>query len=221
MTSKNEKPIIFKSEMVRAILNGTKTQTRRVIKPQPSQDRTLYGQSEGVDWKDRDVEIGIRKLRHRHNWTPSEIAERCPYGQPGDRLWVRETFSHYGNGCVGLEPVVAHVKYKADGVSMDRGSWPDFDAAIQRSWWNTGRFVWTPSIHMPRWASRINLEITGIRVEPVQEIGSGDAITEGVVPFDGVASHDEAEGWDPINEKRGYGWAENPWVWVVQFKVVR
>lgn len=201
MSSKNEKPIIFNDEVVRAILGGTKTQTRRIF----SDVATSMMLGMGID-------------------APDKINERCPYGQPGDHLWVRETFAHYGNGSVGREPVVAHVKYRADGASMDRGTWPDFDAAIHREWWNTGRFLWAPSIHMPRWASRINLEITGIRVEPVQEISSGDAIAEGVVPFD-----DEAEGrspvyafrelWDSANARRGCGWAENPWVWVVQFEV--
>lgn len=188
-----ERPIIFSGEMVRAILEGRKTQTRRVVKPQPPLDE--WGVSK--PWQTDAFEVNGRDYR-------------CPYGLPGDRLWVRETFS------------------------------PDyFDAQSRHAYradWTleSGEFVpepkWTPSIHMPRWASRITLEVTDVRVERVQDISNSDIYAEGILPPDPdePGPYDPDEGarsafkdlWWSINAKRGYGWEKNPWVWVVEFKRV-
>ena len=170
-----ERPIIFNTEMVKAILEGRKTQTRRVIKPQPS---------------------GIILV-----W------EHCPYGQVGDRLWVRETWNagHDGQSL----PV-----FKA-GLSADLTKELEADEL-----WSG----WKPSIHMPRWASRITLEITEIRVERLQEITEEDAKAEGCVKQikDGLifdsAIHEYSWLWDSLNAK--YPWESNPWVWVISFKGV-
>ena len=181
-----ERPIIFSGEMVRAILDGRKTQTRRVIKPQPDHIHTFQ---KGILLP----QIGDKEIR-------------CPYGQPGDRLWVRETWAKNN-------PVLdAKVCYRADLMSPDLGK------------------PWKPSIYMPRWASRITLEIVNVRVERVQEITEADVIAEGIGAFTlarGVLSDAPPdprwkfiELWNSINANRGYGWEINPWVWVIEFKVL-
>ena len=204
-----ERPILFSAPMVRAILDWRKTQTRRVVKPQPPDD---IGLPIGVDLysptcigKNGDEYPGDEIFG-----AYSECGEwgvKCPYGQPGDRLWVRETWGPCDGG----------VCYRAD---EDAGS-----VALP----DDGR--WTPSIHMPRWASRITLEITGVRVERLQDISEADAIAEGVPAVSsggvtlftttGVNCFQAAKGayaalWESIN---GPGsWDANPWVWVVEFR---
>jgi len=188
-----ERPIIFSGPMVRAILDGRKTQTRRAVK------------SSGI-WsvEDRD---GSRWPGYENNYGEWQWMA-CPYGQPGDRLWVRE--------CWGLRdtqpkdgPERAVIGYRADGETAAPN----------------GRYqLWRPSIHMPRWASRITLEITGVRVERVQDISEEDARAEGVsetcvLPGDrGSFIPSFGMLWEQINAKRGYGWDVNPWVWVIEFR---
>ncbi len=169
-----EYPILFNTEMVRAILNDTKTQTRRVVKPKPD-----YQACTGDLFKDGEY-------------------IKCPYGKAGDRLWVRETFGFINETC--------GIVYKANGCN----------SIVPK---------WKPSIFMPRKLSRITLEITDIRVERVQEITEADAKAEGVIPkipyeskFTYYYRFPFVILWDSINEKRGFGWGENPWVWVVEFK---
>ena len=198
-----ERPILFSDRMVCAILEGRKTQTRRVVKQQ--------------DVLDSRNEVGV--------WDgPGEVGEwevsRCPYGQVGDRLWVREAWH-----CDG-DP--KFVEYNPEiGLSAT----PDcFYRATEMCRNPNAGWRWRPSIHMPRWASRITLEITGVRVERLQDISEEDAKAEGVeligarlVNDDGSTTaythkmHFEAL-WDSINEDRGYSWESNPWVWVVNFK---
>ena len=172
-----ERPILFSAPMVRALLAGTKTQTRRIVK------------ARDLEWM--DVHQGLRE---------PDNAERCPYGQPGDRLWVRETFGHFErneNFAPGCE-----VFYRADGESL----------AVER---------WRPSIHMPRWASRITLEVTGVRVERLQDISEADATAEGVsaIPDEmrrATPRCDFQALWQSINGPDS--WAANPWVWIVEFR---
>ncbi len=162
-----ERPILFNGNMVRAILAGQKTQTRRI----PSK-------------KQQDASF-------------------CPYGHPGDRLWVRETFAYAQDGTV---------VYRA---SMVGSPW---DAITRRA------ITWHPSIHMPRWASRITLEITDVHVERVQDIHEEDAIAEGIDPRKlSYLSGERAVTkfsvlWNSIYAANGLGWDVNPWVWVVTFK---
>lgn len=209
-----ERPILFSGPMVRAILEGRKTQTRRVIKPQP------------FDFYDRD---GIVMDRYK-----GEI--HCPYGTLGDRLWVRETFqlpicfeemspSEVGKKCVdsGYRSPWAPIKYGADGDDKFLEMIHDFGGA-----WGKNRV----SIHMPRWASRITLEITGVKVERLNEISEQDAIAEGIIPigkswFNYYENADEPfcgedapivsyqSLWESINGRGS--WASNPWVWVIEF----
>jgi uncharacterized protein YhfF len=174
-----ERPILFSGEMVRAILDGRKTQTRRVIKPQPESVRKSVFFESGIETN--------------HGY---EI--KSPYGQPGDPLWVREAFIYDTNG----------IYYRADN---------DFHCAKELGGWR-------PSIHMPRKASRITLEITDIRVEQVQDISEEDAQQEGARRMNagdfGMETWRSAfrNLWGSINTKRGYSWDSNPWVWVIGFK---
>lgn len=186
-----ERPILFNGDMVRAILDGRKAQTRRVVKA----DFDIIGErDDGSLWPWReDCENG------------GDIWYPCPYGQPGDRLWVRETFSE----------VDCRLTYRAD---TDDGA----HCQVSR---------WTPSIYMPRWASRITLEITGVRVERLQDISQQDAMAEGCLSPDlppelrGVSADYVADErttfailWNRIN---GPGsWAANPWLWVIEFERV-
>lgn len=189
-----ERPIIFSGAMVRALLAGTKTQTRRVVKPLPI---TLNRDTNSLEVDDENIANG-------------RFAKQvpCPYGQPGDRLWVREAhwwFKDEPDHETGYYPpklTVEDVEYRADGDDV--------------------RKVWRPSIFMPRWASRITLEVTSVRVERLQDISRGDAMAEGC-PFPNLAQGDDprrwyAHLWDEIH---GEGSVEaNPWVWVVEFRSV-
>lgn len=187
------RPMLMSAPMVRAILAGNKTQTRRVVKPQPQRVDGGVPFGDAPDWAHAE---------------PGCAVMRCPYGKPGDRLWVRETWNTSANV---LPPISEPYIYAADlgptGVSRWAASWK-------------------PSIHMPRAASRITLEVTGVRVERVQDISVADAIAEGVnihpdhhsKPRESIYSPVQAyrDLWESIN---GTGsWEANPWVWVVEFK---
>jgi hypothetical protein len=190
-----EKPILFSGAMVRAILDGRKIQTRRVITPKPD---FIAGKH---IWRDCDIEKSLA-------W----VAAQSKYGPVGTRLWVRETWHGSWNKERALNPV--HIMdtlcYRADFGDDDKG------------------LQWRPSIHMPRWASRITLEVTGVRVERLKDISEADAKAEGVIPkMDTHIAANIAKDtphrmefwalWKSLNAKRGFGWSVNPWVWVVEF----
>ena len=207
-----ERGMIFNSEMVRAILDSRKTQTRRIMAPQPADDieRGIFPNPEAIGWKS--------SLRHKHG---STTAHFCPYGKPGDRIWVRETFQGplfdydlMDSYCKDPTPFEKpeFCVYKADGVPA-----PEFYDADDEL-----HCCWRPSIHMPRWASRILLEITDVRVERLKSISDGDAIREGCSTADMKSGDCVADVfarlWASI-----YGdesWNSNPWVWVIEFKRV-
>ncbi|HBQ8759856.1 TPA: morphogenetic protein [Klebsiella quasipneumoniae] len=195
-----ERGMIFNAEMVRALLDGRKTQTRRIIK-----DCTV-----GRDPISKFIKIGKKFIGCYPEDVPELIRECCPYGVPGDRIWVRETWARYN-----IDQNIHDIAYRATTPA----DWPE-----------EGR--WRPSIHMPRWASRIVLEITDVRVEQLNAISQEDAQAEGMeltgwrptysdpdsggevmTPYDNFA-----ELWSSI-----YGdesWKANPWVWVIEFKRV-
>jgi hypothetical protein len=216
----SERPILFQGEMVRAILDGRKTQTRRAIKPVP----TFNGGGaifDGGDGQEDFVEP---------YWV---FPETCKYGQPGDLLWVRET---WGAVWPADEPVPlrqCEIEYRADlppGCTDRPGEWP----ADQGNGPEVPK--WRSSIHMPRWASRITLEVKGVRVERLHDITEDDARAEGAMWHDGGTywhsgwRHDYsdvhadayssfARFWNKIN---GPGaWEANPWVWVISFERVK
>lgn len=204
------KPIIFSTEMVKAILDGRKTQTRRVINPQPKEGArgSWYTIVKGHHYFITNEPFENQDGSILHPWDRRQFIDRCSKYRPGDILWVRETWN--GDWC-------DHYTYKADGGS-----------AVAAGYAKEPR--WYPSIHMPREAARIFLRVTGVRVERVQDISEKDAIADGCVGVTGYDAYGEpiywieepgeqyANLWNTINEKRGYGWNTNPWVWVYEFE---
>lgn len=191
------RPILFSGPMVRAILDGRKTQTRRAIRPQPML---------AADIDERTVNPA---------WQAGFIDVRCPYGQPGDQLWVRETFFQAFRRPPATTGASAGCIYRADddGIHLNPG------------WSPNGRGGgWQPSIFMPRWASRLTLRITGVRVERLQEImvSPEDMLAEGVTAVPEAAEHlaYEYRGlWNSLNGADA--WDLNPWVWVIEFARVQ
>lgn len=207
-----EHPILFTGEMVRAILDGRKTMTRRVVKLAGIDFRGCGG-DKGTDWNDPsswgfEDEDGNEWALAAHPLVDHVIP--CPHGVPGDTLWVRESFSAWFQ-CIHW--------YNYKGIRDDLAASNVFYRATHH--YPDDDQKWVPSIFMPRWASRITLEITGVRVERVQEISEADAIAEGMTMIGPAALTNRtsfARLWDTINAKRGYGWDVNPWVWVVEFR---
>lgn len=221
-TAIRERPILFSAPMVRAILDGRKTQTRRVVKPQPADMAALpLMLSDGVRFA-----------------TEAKFV-RCPYGVPGDRLWVRETWG------TGTRPDLHEgwrdgIEYRADEEGLNEHDLLPLHAVALPDGVDLDSIAqgWRPSIHMPRWASRIDLEVVSVRVERLQEIGEEDARAEGIEfedhtkdawrgwkSFDGTCLYDTAlesfrKGWDSLNAKRA-PWSSNPWVWVVEFRRIK
>ncbi len=221
-----ERPILFSGPMVRAILEGRKTQTRRIIK-QAVLTRTMEFATavcparEGgwVAWFD-----GVGQEAAEFTKLAYDYGFRCPYGEPGDRLWVRETWAviwteddpDWEEGQTVLD-VPHRVEYKADTGAKYPGEWPDdkgSDPDCPR---------WRPSIHMPRWASRLTLEVIDVRVQRVAEISEEDVLAEGFAGADleqyGPYWRPFQLLWDSLNARRGYPWAVNPWVWAITFRV--
>lgn len=169
--------------MVRAILDGRKTQTRRVMK------------------------LEVEDCQVRTLCSYRQILEACPYGQPGDQLWVRETFRVLYDPATCLKGAL-DIDYRANGEDRIADRLPKRPAG----------YKWRPSIHMPRWASRITLGLTAVRVERLREMTNEDAQAEGIeVSMDEHSVNLFADFWDSINGKT-YPWASNPWVWVLTFR---
>ena len=224
-----ERPIIFSTPMVKAALAGTKTQTRRLTKlHEYNKEPDKWNIRPGVNCQFADsIE------RNKYNLPSQQIYIKCPYGLVGDSLWVRETWRILDNTML-LDDIV-RVEYKADGQIIKRRygdiAWNEMGIrlpAIQTAM-ETGK--WMPTIHLPHIISRINLEITGVRVERLTEISEEDAVKEGTIINDffpvktaalvGLSTVDYfADLWDSINAKRGYGWSVNPWCWIIEFKMV-
>lgn len=241
--SVKERPILFSGPMIRALLAGAKTQTRRVVK-MPRGFDFIGGLGDDINspanWGGEDEE---------GRWWALAMGDGidhvlpCPYGQPGDRLWVRETW-YCDDYRVQRGP---YIKPDDLDVTEARDDGTLVYAADGLTPYEAEQPVWRPSIHMPRWASRIDLEVTGVRVERLQDISDDDAHAEGVEwnkcptkpdpeylkRFEmaqrmGMATHysaliDYVGGfralWESIN---GPGsWDANPWVWVVEFKRVK
>lgn len=240
-----ERPILFSGDMVRAILEGRKTQTRRVVKDPLCKD----GKQFCVEYADDDPNF----LVHVHDpecggYCDYACSYPCPFGQAGDRLWVRETWNYadpdgeealpddvYGprapfTGCQGSRRIYWRAIYRATNPERH---------------FKYGEALWRPSIHMPRWASRLTLEITAVRVERLQDISTFDAIAEGInCPVDPDKPCEQCgscegydwdspiraqcnprsafyELWDSIHAKKlGQSWEDNPWVWVIEFESI-
>jgi len=204
-----ERPILFSAPMVRALLDGSKTQTRRVVKPQPEWDGKWF------QWGGHKPNSKYGACAGNSLSTTFWMLDACPYGKPGDRLWVRETWAHDAES---VEQCRA-----AHEDAMGGGTYGPYYRATESA---PDTLHWRPSIHMPRWASRITLEVTGVRIERLQDISEADAKTEGWpvhMPSDprGYTSPKQwyAMLWNAINGPES--WAKNPWVWVVEFKVMK
>lgn len=186
-----ERPILFSGPMVRAIIEGRKTQTRRIIKPQPYQDAGGWWHFDGFRPKAKR-NTGAQAGSHPPDqWT--QFTYSCPYGSIGQRLWVRETWAQQLDG---------NFIYRAD----------------QENAYFTLGGKWRPSIHMPRIASRILIEITHIRVQRLQYISADDARAEGCTDPGPIAIGEFQTLWEKINGPES--WALNPYVWAITFKPV-
>jgi hypothetical protein len=204
--------------MVQAILAGSKTQTRRICK------NHIYGNGISFDKGSGDLLCHNDYLppsamlmdvrRGGVSYTTSDLegwTSECPYGQPGDRLWVKET------GWQPREPSLKELREGADTwpkYSYDADGIDDYDREQFKEWGWKRR----PSIFMPRWASRITLELMNVRVERLQDISEADAKAEGVEPYGDCYCVPYRRLWESINGSDS--WKANPWVWVVEFRRV-
>lgn len=199
---KTERPILFSGPMVRAILASTKSQTRRAFSPRMEKlMRAAAAMGEVSHFLDEG------------SMQPNDldyVRSFCPYGQPGDRLWVRETWCRQWDDERGFLDECWYRASDPDVVSVD---------AMEKS-------PWKPSIHMPRWASRITLDIKAVRIERLQDISDQDAAAEGVATWAPGALSPDSLNADPSDQFRWLwcsingpdSWDANPWVWVVEFE---
>lgn len=220
-----ERPILFSEQRVRALLVGQQTQTRRIMKTQalgPGQDN-----HEGV----HAFDVSANHLHGYKMMAMTDISYQCPYGKPGDILWVRETW----RGPIVPESALAEYErdptpfrlpefcqYRADSNELGHHSMNDTEGE---------QFGWQTAIHMPRWASRINLQITGVRAEKIQDISEDDIMAEGVQTDSHFLNNFFTMNMNSESPKEAYrkawqkqygatSWEVNPWVWVVEFQRV-
>lgn len=222
-----ERGILFKAPMVRAILEGRKTQTRRIMKPQYDGDALCSPRWFHTTKEDTHGQLTDGDLIFGTFDDNGEFGARFPYGAIGDRLWVRETWCHAAddddrmkyNADGNLDSSCCH--YRAGGLDVVHVDGAETKSGLPKS-------PWVPSIFMPRWASRITLEITNVRVERLNDITEEDAADEGI-KFDtslmgywegyNTAREAFAKLWESIN---GAGsWSANPWLWVIEFQRVQ
>lgn len=234
MQTMRELPLLMNGAMVRAVLEGRKTVTRRVVKPQPRAGTTHYA----PNWRKNFIDGHFMPMAGAYvngggsgeAW--SDAAIRCPYGEVGDRLWVKEAWrvpasldvfsgSDIAEKCMaaGYRSPWAPIRFEADGALNSAKDWREFGSTPGEA--TPGRY--RNARFMPRWASRITLEVAAVRVERLQNVDQQQAMAEGI---DGEALF-RAQGYAPLAFERlwesinGAGsWATNPWVWVVEFRRV-
>lgn len=210
-----ERPILFKGPMVRAILAGTKTQTRRIVKWRDLAAGLNLGFT-GLQVYSYAPGLYTLESRSRDGWESRSGPTRCPYGQPGDRLWVRETWAR--NQVMPLE-------HRAPGEFI-------YGAELNESGLRRYAATWKPSIHMPRVSCRLMLEVTSVRVERLIAISETDAQAEGCDPWEDLAGAQDVTVRERLHGyRRAYqhlwgqlhgadSWRDNPWVWVIEFRVL-
>ncbi|TDV39582.1 hypothetical protein C7405_101701 [Paraburkholderia caballeronis] len=227
----NESPILFSGPMIRAILDGRKTQTRRPMTPQPSFD------DRGLLWWHSSKHTGSACTEPVGVPSDAWLA-KCPYGVISDHLWVRETYVAYGRWETRFSEKKGRDEWHFVDLTLETGREYRFDGALPNArrdsvtptWWRR------PSIFMPRVASRITLEVAGVRIERLQAISEADALAEGIYLFPGDGGgYKTASGeqeydtaveayrhlWDDLNAARGYGFDVNPFVWVIEFRRIQ
>ncbi len=222
-----ERPILMKAGPINAILAGRQTQDRRPVRPQPVPSSGQWSDLWIV--KTDGKPSGMACVNANENDVRYWCQKWCPY-QVGDHLWVRETFALESNFNLGSHPPpfdddrpIRWVEDEEHGRYWQQPHYRATDPTPELYYPDRedGTVKWTPSIHMPRWASRITLEITGVRVERVQNILERDAEAEGVHPtpefWPDPHRHAFELLWDSIYAKRGYSWASSPWTWVLEF----
>ncbi len=209
-----ERPILFNAEMVNAILEGRKTQTRRIMKPQPPADfcaGDVAAITNGERWA---ISRSVCNRLGKGAWPPDpELGLLCPQGKIGDQLWVRENY-HTGKCADNLKPSELSEK-----VWTENGLW--YPATNEEPKYPISpKGKCRPSIFMPRWASRIQLEIINVRVERLNDISNEDAMKEGIgTPTDSRYATDSFKAlWQSIYGEES--WFENPWVWAIEFKQI-
>lgn len=223
-----ERPILFSGRLVRAILDGKKSETRRPLRTQPSESPSLQPQRATYLHRDCVVYEWVARYPGLDHY---DLHAVCPYGKEGGRLWVRETWKTHERP----EDLRDGVVYRADGVFRSIKN----TAAAADAWgaaYDNGRHgdAWRPSIFMPRWASRITLEVDRVWAERLQAIDTMGIMAEGSCPPATVTLDNDghlvehpllreafARSWDQIYAKRGHGWASNPWVWAIRFRTVK
>lgn len=200
-----DKPIIFSAPMIRALLDDRKHQTRRVLKPQPLADMSLIGIYApkltavfGYETPDSDLKVRLRFM-------------------PRDRVWVKEKYA-----------IVPSTAYRmSEGVNQTVNPSDSDMAAVYAAGWERSKPSWKSPMFMPKWASRITLIITDVRVQRLQDISEDDAIAEGCSRDDPInpCRNPGVKGfyhtWQSINSKRGFDWSSNPWVAAYSFQVVK
>lgn len=216
MSERREWPILFSAPMIRAVLSGAKTQTRRLMNPAPptpEQVRAMHGIGPGFYEEPRDPGVwrptgsvwAVREVTGM-----SDPRWRCRYGVPGDHLWCREAWSVMNKD---RTTVILHGHHKQPEDGLD---------IVYRATEDHGHRGWRPSIHLPRWASRLTLEVTDVRVQRLHEISGADAYAEGCSEHGpeklGLAVHSFARVWREINGSDS--WESNPWVWAISFRRV-
>lgn len=226
-----ERPIIMSAESVLALLDKRKSQTRRVINPQPPKQ---------YDINASDAHGFATWANAAAGFWPPENPIKCPYGAPGNRLWVKERwYIEKSSADTWMNPPNSHVTVQYSVGTEQKTDKPIWDGRWNY-WWT--KYIkprddrWRNPLFMPRWASRIILEILNVRVERLGDIDNEGALAEGVnragegeivlllgehgQPAMSKVIFDFAKAWNRVNEKRGFGWHTNPWVWVVEFRVV-
>lgn len=240
-----ERPLICDGKSVRSILDDLKTHTRRVMRPQPIEitERTLFGEyhySPRIFIWD-NPRVALKAHRKEGGKTPADLisgisgstlVDYCPHGKVGDRLWVRETWQLMMPTTVSYGGGEDDWDWESEESEYIPSAMPDYGGPlVYKADDENACKWWRPSIFMPKWASRIMLEITGVRVERLQDITIDDCKAEGIAPFTfakGILSDNPPdprwkfiERWNSINAKRGWPWSSNPWVWVVEFERVK
>ena len=242
-TAVKERPMLMSEPMVKATRELIKTHTRRVIKPQV--DTSLW-KLEAINipkkWRKmpclgpgHHIEENMWGLYNKDDDASSVpyTGRKCPYGKLGDRLWIKETHYLYGKWVKNGKTKTGRQRWKFKCLLTQVRYYDDVPEKVQSSLSGKSGWYKRPSIFMPRWASRIDLEITDIRVERVHDVSTLSARAEGCLPCigksvcgvamcHGCPSDNPrawfAQLWDSINAERGFGWDVNPWVWVIEFK---